>query len=665
MKPVENLVERLKAKRSGNGWIAKCPAHDDRKPSLCIDEGSDGRALIKCQAGCPTANVLAALGLRAGDLFRVTRRNGSKPVATYDYTDETGRLLYQVCRFKPKDFRQRRRDWKGRWIWNLNSVRRVLYRLPEVIKAQTVCVTEGEKDADNLAKIGITATCNCGGASKWRDDYSESLRSKDVAIFGDDDEPGRAHVEQVIASLNGVARSIKHVRLPVHDVSDHIATLPAKAAAQSITELIDAAPVLTSEDEVVVDDFPERLTARAFQGLAGDIVRRIEPHTEADSAALLIQVLVAFGNIIGRDAFCVADGSRHVMNMFAVLVGESSKARKGTSWRHVLRIFERADEQWKADCVTNGLSSGEGLIWDVRDPITRTFKNKKTGEEEREITDCGINDKRLCVVEGEFANVLKVMTREGNTLSPVIRSAWDSGNLRSMTKNSPARATDAHISIIGHITKDELRRLLTETESANGFGNRFLWLAVRRSKCLPEGGNIDSENLNDLIKRLHEAIEFARSASEVTRSEGAREIWRIIYPGLSEGKPGLLGAITARAEAQVLRLSAIFALLACSTKIEDEHQDAALALWSYCDHCARWIFATATGDIRADRILSALRVVGPTGMTRTQILHDVFQRNMRANVLDEALESLRRCGLAYCRKEIAAGKQSERWFAQK
>jgi 5S rRNA maturation endonuclease (ribonuclease M5) len=663
--PVENLVSRLKAKRSGKGWEARCPAHEDRKPSLSINEGADGRALIKCHAGCSTDAVLRAIGLTTKDLFgHAQSRNGSQLVATYDYTDETGRLLYQVCRYKPKDFRQRRRDWRGRWTWNLNGVRRVLYRLPEVIKAQTVCVTEGEKDADNLAKIGITATCNCGGASKWRDDYSESLRGKDVVIFGDDDEPGRAHVEQVIKSLNGVAHSIKHVRLPVHDVSDHIATVPAKAAAQSITELIDTAPVLTSEDEVV-DDFPEPLNAPAFQGLAGDIVRRIEPHTEADPVALLIQILVAFGNVIGRDAFCVADGSRHAMNTFAVLVGESSKARKGTSWRHVLRIFERVDEQWKSDCVANGLSSGEGLIWAVRDPIAKTSKNKNTGEDQTEITDTGIADKRLCVVEGEFANVLKVMTREGNTLSPVIRSAWDSGNLRSMTKNSPARATGAHISIIGHITKDELRRLLTETESANGFGNRFLWLAVRRSKCLPEGGNIDSENLNDLVKRLHEAIEFARSASEVTRSEGARELWRIIYPKLSEGKPGLLGAITARAEAQVLRLSAIFALLACSTKIEGEHQRAALALWSYCDRCARWIFATATGDGRADRILSALRVVGPTGMTRTQILHDVFQRNMRANVLDKTLDSLRRGGFAYCRKETARGKQSERWFALK
>src|SRR5205085_9391494 len=143
--------------------------------------------------------------------------------------------------------------------------------------------------------------------------------------------------------------------------------------------------------------------------------------------------------------------------------------------------------------------------------------------------DVGISDKRLCVTEGEFANVLKVMTREGNTLSPVIRASWDSGNLRTLTKNSPARASDAHISIIGHITNCELRRLLTETESANGFGNRFLWLAVRRSKCLPEGGNIKDGDLDDLVVRLHKAIEFAHSVGQVTRSDETRKLWRIVY----------------------------------------------------------------------------------------------------------------------------------------
>jgi len=256
------------------------------------------------------------------------------------------------------------------------------------------------------------------------------------------------------------------------------------------------------------------------------------------------------------------------------------------------------------------------------------------------------------------------MRREGNTLSPVIRGAWDSGNLRSMTKNSEARATSAHISIIGHITRDELRRLLTETESANGFGNRFLWLAVRRSKCLPEGGNIDHENLNNLVIQLHDAIEFARNAGEVTRGEDARELWRTVYPSLSEGKPGLLGAITARSEAQVLRLSAIFALLDCSTKIKSEHHRAALALWNYCERSAKWIFSTSTGDPRADRILFALRMAGATGMTKTKINERVFNRNVSSDALSDALRILYQSRAATFTKEVTGGAPCERWFAR-
>lgn len=234
-------------------------------------------------------------------------------------------------------------------------MRRVLYRLPEVIATQTVIVTEGEKDADNLAGLGFVATCNCGGAKKWRDDYSETLRTKDVVIIGDNDTDGREHVEQVIESLTGIVRSIKNVTLPqgTKDVSDYIAATQSGVEA-SIATLIDSTPVLSSlnslttiapngDNEGVVEDFPEPLSEVAFHGLAGDIVRRIEPYTEADRAALLIQIIAAFGSVIGRNAHAIADGSRHEMNLFSVLVGESSKSRKGTSWSHVLRIFERAE----------------------------------------------------------------------------------------------------------------------------------------------------------------------------------------------------------------------------------------------------------------------------------------------------------------------------------
>jgi hypothetical protein len=438
---------------------------------------------------------------------------------------------------------------------------------------------------------------------------------------------------------------------------------PNKGAPERNAESTNSLKSLSRKNnDEVADDFPEPLSDVALYGLASEIVKRIEPHTEADPVALLIQILAAFGNVIGRAAYAIADGSRHAMNLFTVLVGESSKSRKGTSLQHVLRTFERADEHWRRNCITHGLSSGEGLIWDVRDPTTKPVKNKETGDYEEEVVDAGVADKRLTVVEAEFANTLKVMTRQGSTLSPVIRSAWDSGELRAMTKNSPARATGAHVSIIGHITRDELRRYLTETESANGFGNRFLWSAVRRSRCLPEGGNIERENFDDLVSRLHQSIEFARSAGEVKRDQRAAELWRIVYPKLSEGKPGLLGAIAARAEAQVLRLSAIYALLDCSTKINVEHHRAALALWNYCERSAQWIFLTTTGNNRADRILRALGVARSEGMTRKQILDDVFQRNISAASLNDALELLRRSGLADYRKEITGGKPCERWF---
>lgn len=542
----------------------------------CNDCGKGGSVIdwVMLERGCTAAEAMQFLGGGRNGQRERTRlrpiRQTLGLVKTYDYTDEKGELLFQACRYVPKDFRQRRVNGKGGWIDNTTGVPRVLYRLPEVIKAQTVAIAEGEKDVDALVALGIAATCNPMGAKKWRDEYSEALRDKDVVIFGDDDEDGREHVEQVIESLTRISRTIKRVSLPegFHDVSDYIASLPEGTAAEAIAKLIDATPELSSlnslarndDDQAVVDDFPEPLSEVAFHSLAGDIVRRIEPHTEADSAALLIHILTMFGNAVGRNPHAMADGARHGTNIYCVNVGKTSKSRKGTAKAHIQRIVTRVDETWAKESITSGLNSGEGLIYTVRDPVSKRVK-QKGGSYAETIVDDGAKDKRALFIESELASTLRVMTRDGNTLSAVMRDAWDGSVLRTAIKNSPNVATGAHISIIGHVTRDEVRRELNATEQANGFANRFLWLAVRRSKCLPEGGDIESENLNDLVTRLHNAIEFARNAGEITRSEGARELWRICYPALSEGKPGLLGAITARAEAQVLRLSCNYALL--------------------------------------------------------------------------------------------------------
>jgi hypothetical protein len=195
----------------------------------------------------------------------------------------------------------------------------------------------------------------------------------------------------------------------------------------------------------------------AYHGLAGDFVNTIEPHTEADSAGLLVQFLVAFGNIVGPEPYYLVESDRHHANLFAVLVGNSSRGRKGTSGGRVRLMAQAADEVWSSERNAAGLSSGEGLINAVRDKVMKWNAKDQTNE----IVDVGVTDRRLLVTEGEFAGTLSVMERAGNTLSPVIRNAWDGLPLQTLTKSSPLRASGAHISIIGHITKDELKARLT------------------------------------------------------------------------------------------------------------------------------------------------------------------------------------------------------------
>jgi hypothetical protein len=194
------------------------------------------------------------------------------------------------------------------------------------------------------------------------------------------------------------------------------------------------------------------MAAEAFYGLAGDVINLIEPHTESDKNGLLVQLLAAVGNVIGTGVHYCVESTTHNLNLFVVIVGDTSKSRKGTSWNWINRIVRMADDDWYK-CQANGMSSGEGIIYKVRD----------TDEE------IDTPDRRLMIVEGEFAQALKVARREGNTLSPVLRNAWDGGVLRTLTKNSPVVSTDAHISIIGHITEEELNRQLNEVEMANGF----------------------------------------------------------------------------------------------------------------------------------------------------------------------------------------------------
>lgn len=265
---LDELLSRLDGvKRSGEaGFVARCPAHEDHKQSLSVGSGDDERLLVTCFAGCDTESICESLGITLGDLFQPkSGGNGSRKIAaTYDYTDELGELLFQVVRFEPKDFRQRRPNGGGGWEWKLGNTRRVLYRLPAVLAAvqadKPVYVVEGEKDADALAELGLAATCNPAGAGKWRDEYTTALTGAKVIIVADKDEPGRKHAFAVAASLAGRAADISIVEAAEgKDASDHLdagytpsefvicrggqdASTSSGLPAVTLADLIDTAP---------------------------------------------------------------------------------------------------------------------------------------------------------------------------------------------------------------------------------------------------------------------------------------------------------------------------------------------------------------------------------------------------------------------------------------
>ncbi|RPI60691.1 MAG: hypothetical protein EHM48_06830, partial [Planctomycetaceae bacterium] len=214
--PVQDILSRLEGVKSTgqNQWQARCPVHDDQHASLSVGCGKDGRALVYCQAGCSTFEIRRVLDIPWSAFFPAdsTAKSPSRIVATYDYRDAAGELLFQTVRMEPKDFRQRRPDGNGGWIWELGDTPRVLYRLPELLKADPakwIIIVEGEKDADNLTSLGLVATCNPMGAGKWHKLSDDSvLHGRRVAIIPDKDEPGRKHAQDVADRLAGKAAEV-------------------------------------------------------------------------------------------------------------------------------------------------------------------------------------------------------------------------------------------------------------------------------------------------------------------------------------------------------------------------------------------------------------------------------------------------------------------------
>jgi putative DNA primase/helicase len=282
----------VRGRPAGKGkWQAKCPAHQDRNPSLSIREGRDGYVLLKCHAGCDLKDILEKLRLTVADISGGADhapRHGKSTMQidkTYPYTDAAGKLLYEVVRLLPKGFRQRRPDG----TWNLNGVERVLFHLPEVLAADVVLIAEGEKDVLNLeeavkyfaAQDGrrYAATTNPGGAGKWLHKYSQSLQGKSAAyVFEDNDDPGRKHAENICASIRTRVREVRLVDLPdlpdKGDVSDWL----RDHTVQELWQLMQSAPPVPAgnsapDPSAATVEYSEDALALKFTAEHGDRLR--------------------------------------------------------------------------------------------------------------------------------------------------------------------------------------------------------------------------------------------------------------------------------------------------------------------------------------------------------------------------------------------------------
>ncbi len=375
------------------------------------------------------------------------------------------------------------------------------------------------------------------------------------------------------------------------------------------------------------------------------MVAVLDPHTEADQAAVLISFLTAFGCAVSAGPHALADASEHPARLFAVLVGATSRGRKGTAMANVRRVLAAADPVFTSERILGGLASGEGLIAAVTDGTVDKDSNLVGA----------VEDKRCLVYEPEYVRVLKVCGRDSSTLSAILRDAWDRGDLRVMTRKDPLRATGAHVGMLAHVTADELRRSLLESDAANGFGNRFVFVAARRSKRLPAGGNLDDSEVHLLGKKVAAALTAARPLGILRRSAAAAALWEEIYNAISDEADGMVGALTARAEAQMLRLSVVYALLDGSRTIEVPHIRAASAMWNYSAATLAYVFGDALGDEVADRLLGALRQAGEEGLDR-QAQRDVFGRHVPAARLALAREALERKGLVVTTTEETGGR---------
>lgn len=374
----------------------------------------------------------------------------------------------------------------------------------------------------------------------------------------------------------------------------------------------------------------------AFHGPAGEAVRVIEPHTEADPVAILATLLAGVGAMIGSGPR-ITRGGHHPGRLFVGIVGDTARGGKGQSLHAARLVLDRVRPEFMNDRVHGGFGSGEAVIDAVADPDPDG--------------NGGSRDRRLLVIESELSRVIVAGNREGSTLSQIFREAWDGGKISTRSRTKTAVATNPHICIVGHVAADELRRNLTASDVAGGFANRFLWIYSRRDRLLPHGKAHDlHQELTPAVDAIGDAITNTRTLQTVEFTPEAADRYGTsvpqpgeIYYDIETDEPGgLLGNVITRGSPFTLRLALLFALLDGHTSIGVDHLEAGYAVWRYARESAEYVFGDAVGDQIADQILAAVRRA-PDGMTLTDLTRQLGG-HVKATRRDYAVGTLERLG---------------------
>ena len=633
--------------------------------------------------------------------------DGKPFIHSWPYLNAQGQTIGIVARYQngtdKKDiipfFKPNGMGWKR----GINLSPRPLFgldRLAKQPKDKAVFIVEGEKPAAALQSLRICAVTSLGGCQMAnKADWTPLNGYKTVYLLLDNDVPGESYAKTVCRKLTALqlppqAKIVRLSGLPEKgDIVDWLQNhapdwdcyqpFPTSEKAWVLTELKQelqkAVPPpddwLTNSNQQsknqqqplenidtanLAHDYPDFERAD-FYGIAKEVAELGSEQSEADPVAVYFSFLVAAAAMIGNYRYLLIGDSKHNARLFAALVGASSRARKGTSFKPVERIVRKTEEAYEKTtdsiketlAITNGgLSSAEGLIWAVWDEAeeTRGKDNKPLWE--------GVDDKRLLVVEEKLAQVFKVAKREGNTITPLLRKAYDGGTLAPMTKNNRLKATKPHINVLGHITQHELKSVLTGDDVYNGLANRFLWVCVRRTKKMAFPQPMDGDKVLTIAIRLAGTIKWIKqpASSEITLDKAAREYWESQYPIISADRHGAIGAVTARDEAHTVRLALLFCLLDDSNVITTQHIKAAIAVTNYSAASAEFIFTMPTDESPdAQKLLTAL---SEKSLSQTEISH-VFGRNKTKSQLSALLTELQT--LNKIRKVATEGGKRVMW----